>query len=800
MKQEEKGTVLVVHDEAANLDVLFEHLVAAEFRVLIAEDGKSALRRIRRFQPDIILLDILPDTDGFALCRRLKEECSEDNIPVIFLSALTDTADKLRGLDLSAVDCITKPFHPEEVVARVEKHLTIRNLQKQLKEQNVRLQKEITKRGLAEAALQENEEKFRSIVEYAPVGISTFSLEGKMLNVNQALLDILGYSEEELIRLGMSGISHPEDMKKDSQLLQEVLEGKRMFFSFEKRYFHKKGHVIWGNLTVSLVRDTRGNVLLGIGVLIDTTERRQAEEQLQRAKETAEAANRAKSTFLTNMSHELRTPLNAILGYAQVLKRDKNITIQENADIIWQSGYHLLNLINDILDLSKVEAGKTELYPEKIPFSSFLDSVLSIIQMWAWEKNIEFIFEPDQNLPHTIEGDAIRLRQVLLNLLGNAVKFTDKGSVTLRVSVVSGGPLQQTADRGQQTMTICFEVKDTGAGMTPDQMEKIFLPFEQAGDIRRRAEGTGLGLAISRQLVRLMGGEIHVLSELNKGSCFRFEAVFPVASDKGIEPEMEKRKMIKGYKGEKQKILITDDIEENYLILQSVLEPLGFETDIAENGSESIRKAVEFKPDVILMDLVMPEMTGFEAAQNIREMPELKDTPIIAVSASLLDMDPQGIKEKGFDAFLLKPIDMDELFAVLKKYLPVEWRYEEASPEDSQKDDRRQVFDLKEFQDRMGGDEAFCENLVGQIPTYLRDEIENLKAYLNENNAEMIKMQAHNIKRTAGNIAAHRLSDIAYEIELAGEKEEMDKARLLMDKLEQEAQTLLSVLHECGLL
>lgn len=686
MKQEAKGTVLVVDDEAANLGVLFEHLVEAEFRVLIAEDGKSALRRIRRFQPDIILLDILlPDTDGFTLCSRLKKECSEENIPVIFLSALSDTADKLRGLDLSAVDYITKPFHPEEVVARVEKHLTIRNLQKQLEKQNERLQEEITERRLAEAALQENEEKFQNIVKYAPVGISIFSPEGKTLNVNQTLLDILGYSEEELMELGAHGISHPEDMKKDDLLLRELLEGRQMFYSFEKRYFHKKGHIIWGNLTVSLVRDIQGNVLFGIRVLVDTTERRQTEEQLQQAKETAEAANRAKSAFLANMSHELRTPLNAILGYAQLLKREKNITIQKNADVIWQSGYHLLNLINDILDLSKVEAGKTELYPEEILFSSFLDSVLSIIRMWAQEKNIEFIFEPEQNLPHAIEGDAIRLRQVLLNLLGNAVKFTDKGRVTLRVSAVSSMPLQRTMAHARETMPICFEVEDTGAGMTSDQLKKVFLPFEQAGDIRRRAEGTGLGLAISRRLVRLMGGEIHVRSELGKGSSFRFELAFPTTNDKDIDLETEEQKIIRGYKGEKQKVLIVDDIEENCLILESVLEPLGFETDMAENGSEGIRKALEFKPDMILMDLVMPEMTGFEATQKIREMPELKDTPIIAVSASPLDEGPRRIKEKGFDAFLLKPIDIDKLFAVLKKYLPVEWQYEEISPNDSQK-------------------------------------------------------------------------------------------------------------------
>ncbi len=391
--------------------------------------------------------------------------------------------------------------------------------------------------------------------------------------------------------------------------------------------------------------------------------------------------------FLASMSHELRTPLNAILGYARILRRHKDI--QDELNIIWQSGNHLLTLINDILDLSKVEAGKTELYPEKISFSDFLDNIASIIRMQIQEKDIEFRYEPDPDLPRVIEADAIRLRQVLLNLLGNAVKFTDKGSVTLRVKLETRNsklearnPKPGYGDSEFQVSSFKFQIKDTGVGMTPEQMEKIFLPFEQAGAVGRRYEGTGLGLAISRQIVRLMGGEIHVLSEPDKGSLFWFKADFPV-SDKIIEDEQKKNKIITGYKGKKQKILIVDDKKENRLVLRDILELSGFETDMAETGHEGIRKAFETKPDMILMDLVMPGMSGFEAAHKIREMPEMKVVPIIAVSASFLDINPRRIKEKGFDAFLPKPVDTDELLALLKKFMYLEWIYDKITDDEA---------------------------------------------------------------------------------------------------------------------
>jgi len=390
-------------------------------------------------------------------------------------------------------------------------------------------------------------------------------------------------------------------------------------------------------------------------------------QELETAKEVAEFASHAKSDFLSSMSHELRTPLNGILGYAQILKRDEELSTQQldGLNIIQQSGQHLLTLINDILDLSKIEARKMELYASAFHLPNFLDSLAGIINMRAQEKDTTFVYERNNYLPYGVEADEKRLRQVLINLLGNAVKFTDQGTVILRVRVLNDTPTPKQ---------IRFEVIDSGVGMTPEQLEKIFLPFEQVGDTERRAAGTGLGLAISRQLVELMDSELHVKSELEKGSTFWFDLTLPVVT---AEAELKSSRIEKiiGYKGKRRKVLVVDDKHENRLVLHGMLEPLGFEVIKAVNGKEEIEKAQEIKPDIILTDLVMPVMTGFEAVQKIRQMPELKNVIIIAVSASVFEADQEKCRIVGFNDFLPKPIEVDKLFGLMEKLLKLEWVY-----------------------------------------------------------------------------------------------------------------------------
>jgi len=403
-------------------------------------------------------------------------------------------------------------------------------------------------------------------------------------------------------------------------------------------------------------------------------ELRKTLNQLQQAKAIAERANKAKSVFLSNMSHELRTPLNGILGYAQILKRDRNLTQQQKhgLKIIYESGNHLLTLINDILDLSKIEARRLELYPTELHSHSFFHSIGDIIRLQALEKDILFecLLSPD--LSNGIEADEKRLRQVLLNLLGNAIKFTDRGKVTLKVN-----PIESKASKNSSNQTLRVEVIDTGVGINPQQLKQIFQPFEQVGDMKKQQAGTGLGLAISLRLVTLMGGQIGVTSKVDQGSTFWFDVTFPVVENAIATHQIESEKQVIGYTGARRKILVVDDKKENRSVILNMLQPLGFEITLGSDGQEEIDLAQEIKPDCILTDLVMPIKSGFEAVKEIREIPAIEDVIIIAISASVLEADRHHSLVVGCEAFLPKPVQEAQLLNLLQEYLNLEWIYEQ---------------------------------------------------------------------------------------------------------------------------
>jgi len=392
---------------------------------------------------------------------------------------------------------------------------------------------------------------------------------------------------------------------------------------------------------------------------------------LQRAKEQAETANRAKTRYVTGISHELRTPLNGILGYAQILLKDPDIPPhrREAIAVIQRSGEHLLSLIDGLLDIARIEAGKLRLDRSELRFADFLQDVVTLTRLQAESKGLEFRFLVKGKLPEVVHADPKRLRQILINLLANAVKFTERGSVTFAVEY--------------RREIARIEIADTGIGIPAEDLERIFLPFERSGASRmNQAPGTGLGLTITQMLTKLMGGEISVTSEVGKGSTFTLRLYLPAVASPthALRPHRD----IVGYEGRRRRILVVDDQITHRQLLAALLSPLGFEVSEAASGQECLRTAAAMDFDAILLDVAMPEMDGWTTAKRLRAE-QRRHTPIIMLSANAFDNTSFKRAEIGFDDFIVKPVLESELLSSLKLHLGLEWIYEERPPQPERK-------------------------------------------------------------------------------------------------------------------
>ncbi|MGK5095216.1 transporter substrate-binding domain-containing protein [Deltaproteobacteria bacterium TL4] len=530
---------------------------------------------------------------------------------------------------------------------------------------NRKLQDEIEERRHIEEALRENEERFRRIFDEAPIGAAMINLERTFQRVNSEFTKFIGYSEAELMKLTYLDITHPQDRTESEEQTQKLKEGRLEQYQMDKRYLRQDGLIVWGRISVGCIKDASGSPLYFLAMVEDITDRKLAEEELREAKLQAESANRIKSEFLANMSHEIRTPMNAILGFTDILYEMISEPLQkEYLSTIQSSGKALLTLINDILDLSKVEAGKIEIELQPVDLRILCQELKQIFIQKMDEKGLDFIVRINPGLPRKLMLDEIRIRQILLNLVGNSIKFTAKGFIGLYVN-------HYLSEECPEHLQLTFTVEDTGIGIPNTQSELIFNPFEQIKSPHSaQYGGTGLGLAISKRLVDKMGGSIFALRNSNEGTTFNIILdQVEISTDPLVQLDKNSATIdLKAIKFKPATLLIADDVASNRKLIIGYLRTYPFTLIEAKNGLEALSILRTQAIDLVLMDMKMPELSGYGVIKIAKKDPDLKHIPIIAVTASVMKEEEEWVK-KLCDSYLKKPIHRKEFIITLTEFL-----------------------------------------------------------------------------------------------------------------------------------
>jgi PAS domain S-box-containing protein len=543
---------------------------------------------------------------------------------------------------------------------------------------------DITERKIAEVEIAREILRRRAFFDASIDGIVILDRHGNIVEANKSFVRMLGYTESEILQVSLFDF----DARWTADELQEAISAlpDRVGNIFETLHRRKDGSVFHVEVSSNPL-DWDGHYV-NFCICRDISDRKRIQQELQQAKEAAEVANQAKSTFLANMSHELRTPLNTILGFAELLVQDSSVSPDHQADlnIIHHSGKHLLGLINDILELSKIEAGKLQRQNQTIDLANLLKNLQNMFSQAAAAKGLSLQLSCHPDTPQFITSDAQKLEQILINLLSNAIKFTHSGRVTLQVRRDRPSAMAT----GTQDPQLVFAVSDTGVGMNPDELSQIFETFTQATAGRRSGEGTGLGLAISRKLVQFLGGELTVRSQVGRGSTFQFAIAAPLAEPTIMSDRPEYAVIgLVGNNGMDYRLLIADDRAENRLLLRRMLMPLGLSIREATNGAEAIEQWEQWQPHAILMDVQMPDFSGYAATRQIRHR-EQQLTPdqarhrpatvIVALTAQVSDCDHQLAIEAGCNDYISKPFRAASLFNALAQQLGWDYRYAETPP------------------------------------------------------------------------------------------------------------------------
>jgi PAS domain S-box-containing protein len=744
MKINSPVKILLVDDLPENLFALEVILSTEDYLCVKANSGNDSLKILLHEQDfAIILIDVqMPLMDGFETVELIRQIEKLKHVPIIFLTASMDNPEQIfKGYEAGAVDYMIKPLSPEILKAKVAVFVDLYKKTQELlvqAEQLKKLNSELTaQKLLSEYSL--------SLIEASHDPLFTINAEGKITDMNNASVNVTGILREKLI--GTEFVDYFTEPQKAREVYQNVFE-KESITDSPLILRHKNGKLTDVLFNGSVYKDVKENVLGVVMVARDVTDQKRIEKELteakvfaelttliaEEAKSKAEDAMKAKQQFLSNMSHEIRTPMNAIIGFTKVLiKTDLTDKQNEYFNAIKVSGDALIVLIDDILDLAKVDAGKMTF--EKTPFkmATSLSAMLHLFETKIKEKNLKLVKNYDTKIPEVLVGDPVRLHQIILNLVSNSLKFTTKGQITVSVDLIH---------EDNKTVIIQFAVTDTGIGIAAEKIPTIFENFQQAtSGTSRLYGGTGLGLAIVKQLVETQGGSIEVESQIDHGSTFSFTLSFlktkAEAKSEPLETKLDSE--IKNIK-----VLVVEDIALNQLLMKTLLDDFGFERDVADNGKIAIEMLQKNSYDIILMDLQMPEMNGFEATEYIRNTMN-SHIPIIALTADVTTIDVAKCKTVGMNDYIAKPVDEKVLYSKIVELVKNSSlkKSEVSTGNENSQNEKLKCIDLTYLNQRTKSNPALMMEMISLYLTHTPPLVTTLKQSLADKNWTLLGAAAH---------------------------------------------------------
>lgn len=693
--------VLVIDDDEVDRITLKRALKKADLNYSLTEcaEAEEALAKLREEEYDCVFLDyLLPGTDGLTLLKRLRT--SGVKVPIIIITSQGDEQVAVEMMKSGASDYVVKDqINPMNVKKMIQTATVVREIERE--------------REIAERARKVSEVRLSEAQRIAKIGNWEYSFKTdetywseEMFRIFEVDIDSFAPSVKHFTEL-----FHPEDKPKIESEIKKCMDGGHIF-NLDLRAVMPDNSVKYVNVHSYMQYDVDGSYDKFVGTTQDINKRKQVEQELIEAKKMAEESGRVKEQFLANMSHEIRTPMNAIIGFANLLLKEKESFTPEQRkyiNAIHNAGENLLVIINDILDFSKIESGKFELEYVDFILPQLISNVLNLFKHKAVEKDIRLIDEMAKDVPYHLVGDPVRLNQVLVNLINNAIKFTEKGHVKLSTEL-----LKQNDNKA----LIRFSVQDTGIGISGDKLESIFDSFTQASsDTTRKYGGTGLGLTIVKTIVELQEGEISVKSEVGKGATFIIDLPFEISRKQpGEEPEAEDVSGFEEIQNLKNvRVLMAEDNEINQELAKFIFIDLGWKLDIADNGLIALEKLQKNPYDIVLMDIQMPEMDGYQATYKIRNEldPPLRDIPIMAITAHALKSEVHKCLDAGMDDYISKPFQVEELarkIAALVKDQP-DMQESENTDDDIKQEEPEEKVEARAAEEQPAADDGPVINL-----------------------------------------------------------------------------------------